>query len=258
MPQYKLSKEGRKLWAYTYANNTKAQIDYIFINKKWKNSAMNCEAYSSFEGVSSDHQIVTAKIRLSIRKNATRTTTIIHYDWALINHKDIRDKYVLALRNKFDALQEKIELLTPNDEYENFVNAHLEAAAKYIPTKPRTKSTVPWETLAVREKRANVKSASKCNRKNPTNINALKLKKAQNELASIYLKEQTEYIQNHIDKIRDSEEDRQSRIAWQTINKVSRRKSIAKAKLKATNQEERIKLETAFQESTRKPAESYT
>ena len=50
-----------------------------------------------------------------------------------------------------------------------------------------------------------------------------------------------EYIQNQIDKIRDSE-DRQSRIAWQTINEVSRRKSTAKAKLEAANQRERIKL----------------
>ena len=125
---------------------------------------------------------------------------------------------------------------TLNNEYDNFVNAHLEAAAKYIPTKLRTKFRVPWETLAVWEKRADVKTASKGNRKNPTNTNALKLKKAQNKLASIYLKEQTEYIQNQIDKIRDS------RIAWQTINEVSRRKSTAKAKLKATNQQERIKL----------------
>ena len=72
-------KEG-KLWTYTFANNTKAQLDYIFINKKWKNSAMNCEVCSSFDGVSSDHRIVTAKIQLSLRKNATRTTTTIHYD----------------------------------------------------------------------------------------------------------------------------------------------------------------------------------
>ena len=57
-----------KLWTYTYANNTKAQIDYVLINKKWKNSALNCEAYSSFEGVSTDQRIVTAKIRLSLRK----------------------------------------------------------------------------------------------------------------------------------------------------------------------------------------------
>ena len=61
MPQYKLPKREGKLWAYTYANNTKAQIDYVLINKKWKNSTMNCEAYSSFEGASTDHRIVTAK-----------------------------------------------------------------------------------------------------------------------------------------------------------------------------------------------------
>ena len=37
-------------------------------------------------------------------------------------------------------------------------------------------------------------------------------------------------------------EDRQSRIAWQTINEESRRNSTAKAKLKATNQQDWIKL----------------
>ena len=114
--------------------------------------------------------------------------TTVHYDWSLLNNMDIRDKYVLALRNKFNALQ-KTEIHTPNDEYENFINAHLEVAVEYIPTKQRTKSRVPWETLAIREKWADMKTATKCNRKNPTNTNALKLKKAQNELANIYLKE---------------------------------------------------------------------
>ena len=69
-----------KLSTDTYANNTKVLTDYVFINKKWNNSAVNCEAYSSFVGVSSNHRIVTAKIRLSIRKNATRTTNTIPYD----------------------------------------------------------------------------------------------------------------------------------------------------------------------------------
>ena len=103
---------------------------------------MNCEAYSPFEGVSSDHRIVTAKIRLSLRKNATRTKTTVYYDWALLNNRDIRDQYALALINKNDALQEKIETRTPNDEYENFVNAHSEAAAEFIQTKQRIKSRV--------------------------------------------------------------------------------------------------------------------
>ena len=101
-----LKREG-KLWTSTYANNTKAQIDYVFINKKWNNSAFNCEAYSSLEGVSTNHQIVTAKIQLSLRKNATLTTITGHYDSALFNNRDIKDKYALTLRNKFDAIREK-------------------------------------------------------------------------------------------------------------------------------------------------------
>ena len=115
-------------------------------------------------------------------------------------------------------------------------------AVECIPSKQRTKPRVTWETLAVRTKHADMKIAFKCNRRNPTSINALKLKKAQNELTDIYLKEQTEYIQNLINKIKDSVEDRQSRIAWQTLNGVSRRKSTVKAKLKATSQEEQIHL----------------
>ena len=55
-------------------------------------------------------------------------------------------------------------------------------------------------------------------------------------------KKQTDYIQNQINKIRDSIEDRQSGIAWQTVNEVSRRKSTLKAKLKVTSQEERMHL----------------
>ena len=142
-----------------YANFCSILWRQLFLH--WRNSAMNCEAYSSFEGVSSDHRIVTAKVRLSLRKNATRKATTKHYDWALLNNRDIRDKYALELRNRFEALQEKVEIGTPNDEYENFVEAHLEAAEKCIPTKPRTKYRVPWETLAAREKRALVKTASK-------------------------------------------------------------------------------------------------
>ena len=160
----------------------------IFIMWVYNNSALNCEAYSSFKGVSSDHRIVMAKIRLSQRSNAIWTTATVHYDWSLLDNRDIRDKYKLTQRNKFDALQEKTETHTPNDEYKNFVNVHLEAAAECILTKLRTKPRVSWEILALRKKRADVKTASKYNKKNPTNTNALKLKKAQNWLAYIYLK----------------------------------------------------------------------
>ena len=48
----------------------------------------------------------------------------------------------------------------------------------------------------------------------------------------------TNRIYSKVDKIRNSVEDRQSRIAWQTVNEISKRKSILNVKLK----EERIQM----------------
>ena len=57
-----------------------------------------------------------------------------------------------------------------------------------------------------------------------------------------YTKKNKQYIQNQINKIRDSFEDRQFRIARQTVNDVSRRKSTAKAKLKKPRSTAKAKL----------------
>ena len=107
----KFQKREGNLWIYTYANITKAQIDYAFINKKWNNSALNSSTYSSFEGVSSDHWIVTAKIRLSLQRNVVWATTTVHYDCFLLTNRNMRDKYMLTLRYKS-------ETHTPNDKHE--------------------------------------------------------------------------------------------------------------------------------------------
>ena len=143
-----------KLWTYTYANNTKAQIDYVFMNKKWKNSAVNWQGLLLFRGCVFRSPNIHGKNTIELTKEYHPNND----HQALLNNKDIKDRYAIALRNKFDALR-KTETRTPNDEYEHFVNAHLEAAAKYIPTKQRTKSRVSWEALAVREKHSDGKTA---------------------------------------------------------------------------------------------------
>ena len=56
---------------YTNPNNAKAQMDYILINKKWINSALNSEAYSTFEGISSNHRIVIVQIYRNQHRNKT-------------------------------------------------------------------------------------------------------------------------------------------------------------------------------------------
>ena len=72
------------------------------------------------------------------------------------------------------------------------------------------------------------------------------------ELINVYQKEQIEYIQGQIDKIKNSVEDRQSRIAWQIVNKVSKRKSTPRTKLKAVRQEQRHMWKEHFKNLLRK------
>ena len=47
-----------------------------------------------------------------------------------------------------------------------------------------------------------------------------------------------------MNEIRNSLEDKKSRIAWHTINEVRKRKSISRVKLNATSQEERMHMWT--------------
>ena len=56
-----------------------------------------------------------------------------------LKNRDSSNKYMITLRNKFDAPQEISEAPSLKDEYENFVSAHMEAAAECIPTKLRAK-----------------------------------------------------------------------------------------------------------------------
>ena len=56
-------------------NGCKSQINYILINKRWKNFVHNVEAYNSFSSLGSDHRLLTARIRLSLR-----TMIGLHYE----------------------------------------------------------------------------------------------------------------------------------------------------------------------------------
>ena len=69
-----------------------------------------------------------------------------------------------------------------------------------------------------------------------------KFKKAQKDLVETYGSEQRLYVLSQIDKLKNAAENRQSSAAWKTVNEVTGRKTSSNSKLKATSQEERLKL----------------
>ena len=67
--------------------------------------SLNCEVHSSFEGVSYNNRIVTAKIYLSLCRNKRETIKTSSNDWSSLTNRDISHGYTVTVRNKFDTLR---------------------------------------------------------------------------------------------------------------------------------------------------------
>ena len=88
---------------------------------KWKNSVTNTEAYSSFASVGSDHRVVTAEVKLSLRASKPPTKKK-RYDWKLLRHdKELQDSFRIELRNKYNELFKEED--SPTEQYQALIKA---------------------------------------------------------------------------------------------------------------------------------------
>jgi exonuclease III len=86
----------------------KQQIDYILARKKWRNSIHDAQAYNSFASVGSDHRVVKARIRLSLRVPKSEPNKKRKYIWrALENDPKLQERYAVTIKNKFQMLHDE-------------------------------------------------------------------------------------------------------------------------------------------------------
>ena len=124
-----------KLWTYEDPKGQRYQLDYILVNSKWRNSVLNSEAYSSFAPVGSDHRIVSAKLRLSLRVTKAPAQRK-RFDWRQLRYNtEIRTKFSIELRNKFCELQDESSSAT--NQFEALVKAKDHAAEVSLPLLPK-------------------------------------------------------------------------------------------------------------------------
>ena len=132
-------KKSGKLWTYISPTGSKFQLDYILVRKKWRNSLKNAEAYNTFASVGSDHRMVTARIKLSLRKNMTAPRKK-RYNWSVLTtDKELQNQYTIEVKNRFNLLIDESESAT--SRYGRFVEASQEPADKVIPVKESNKRT---------------------------------------------------------------------------------------------------------------------
>ena len=146
---------------------------------------------------------------------------------------DIQNQYNITVRNKFYALQADVVTPSPNATYNNFVTSHVKAAEDIIPLKPKLRKLVPWESNDIDVKRMSSKEKSATKNYNPSLTSIQEFNKARAQLKNTYEEQQVKYIQSKIHLISHAAANKQSALAWKTVNAISGIKSSNKLKAKS-------------------------
>ena len=110
-------KPKNQLWSFEYPSGRRSQLDYVLFRKKWRNTTRDSRAYSSFSRVGSDHRIVSASVKLSLRSSKKSSPHPMKcIDWKTVSqNKDLSEKFAIAVHNKFQLLSSNndVETSTP-------------------------------------------------------------------------------------------------------------------------------------------------
>ena len=233
-------KRSGKLWTYlSDMSGTKTQIDYILINKKWKNSVKNVEAYSTFSSLGSDHRIVTARLKLSLRSSITPPREN-QFDWnTLRSDIDLQHRYTITIRNRYEQLYNEDESAT--EAYQHLIDANNQAAEEMIPHKRKRKKKETACDHRVECRRKEVNEAFSVYVNQPIGENEVNLQNAKELLKETYETVEREILEEQIKKVEIADERAQHSESWKLINEISNRKKSKKGIIKGENKESRIK-----------------
>ncbi|XP_072028122.1 craniofacial development protein 2-like [Amphiura filiformis] len=128
-----------RLWTHRRPNGQLVQLDFVLVRKKWINSIKNSRAYSSFEGVNSDHRIVSCKCQISYRKCRTSMKDPMkRIDWKKVTRDTILgEQFVVAVYNRFSSLHDELQEPNISTTYDTLVAANEEVALEMLPKKSK-------------------------------------------------------------------------------------------------------------------------
>ena len=226
-----------KQWTFVGPGGAKSQIDFILINKKWRNSVLNVEPYNSFSTVGSDHRIVTARIRLSLRKTK-RKQMREEYDWEILKRvPTLQQAFSVEVENHFQCLQELDESST--ERYQRFINSYNQAAKTILPTTSRKKSYQVSTDQRDVDARKKTKAAFDSYHVNTSENNRLGYEQAKKELEMACDNVTEENLSNKVKEIEESNINCKHSNSWNLINSIIGRKTSMKGQISKATAAER-------------------
>ena len=131
----------RRRWTWKSPDGeTKNQIDFITINRRFRNAVQHSKAFPSAD-CGSDHLPVICKLKVKLRKlKSPKTAQKLQY-FELYKNQKIKEAYAVAVQNRFEELEDE-EVM---DKWNILKEAMVTAAAEVLPKKERQRKA-KWMT----------------------------------------------------------------------------------------------------------------
>ena len=94
----------RRKYTWVATNGeTKNQIDYILVNKKWFSSFSSCITKPGAD-CDTDHILLRAKMKLKGFKKRKTESPLVRYDLTRLHEEEVKKEYLIKTANRFEAL----------------------------------------------------------------------------------------------------------------------------------------------------------
>ena len=232
-----------QLWTFEYPTGGRAQLDYLIFRKKWRNSVRDSRSYSSFSSVGSDHRVISATLKLSLRvSKKAEPHPMKRIDWKEVSsNQELSKNFAIQVYNKFQSLS-TAEIDTENieDVYDSLVKSTEEVALANLPKKKSRAQSKPSASPSVADARSKLKSTSLAYDKTPTQASKIQLITAKKALDDAYLDAEVDYISGKINDLSRYHISKRHHLAWKTIKDLSGKNSGSSVRIKGGSAKKRL------------------
>ena len=138
------------------------QIDHIMINGKWRRSLQDVRVCRGADA-NGDHYLVTATIKLKLRKVAKHSQHRKHLDVAKLKCPETNREFALELRKRCGAMADPTEDPDTNNNWEAINKMYVETATKVLGyRKNNNKEWLTPDTWKKVEERKEIKAKMLC------------------------------------------------------------------------------------------------
>jgi hypothetical protein len=221
-----------RLATYHDPNGRPFQLDHVAISMKWWKSLTSCRAYDLVFDIASDHKVVSAKFRLSLRAAKKSYNPRCKFMTNKLAIDQVRQDFDTEIKNRFeeifidDSAESKTVRLQKRSDALN--QALEETCSKVLGKQPKTKhpSWVTNNTLQLMDEQGKAKAAYKRTQRDD---DRRVWREIQTKVSTAYALDRSNYEETQLKALELADQKRECGTTWKIIDKLTKQPQVSAA-----------------------------